>query len=37
MKGNDEVVQVLQDVLCAELTAVNQHFIHSRMNEIWGY
>jgi len=37
MKGNDEIIQVLQDVLCAELTAVNQYFIHARMNENWGY
>jgi len=37
MKGNDEVIQVLQDALCAELTAVNQYFIHARMNENWGY
>jgi len=37
MKSNDEVVQVLQDVLSAELTAVNQYFIHARMNENWGY
>ena len=37
MKGNAEIIEVLQDVLCAELTAVNQYFIHARMNENWGY
>ena len=37
MKGNDEIIDVLQEVLSAELTAVNQYFIHARMNENWGY
>lgn len=37
MKGNDEVIEVLNDVLCAELTSINQYFIHSEMCENWRY
>ena len=37
MKGHDQIVGALNDVLTAELTAVNQYFIHARMCENWGY
>jgi bacterioferritin len=37
MKGNDDVLQVLNDVLCAELTGINQYFIHSEMCANWRY
>ena len=37
MRGNDDVIQALNDVLTAELTAINQYFVHYKMCENWGY
>ncbi len=37
MKGNAKVIEILNDVLCAELTAVNQYFIHGMMCGNWRY
>jgi len=37
MKGNEEVISVLNEVLTSELTAINQYFIHSKMCDDWGF
>jgi bacterioferritin len=37
MKGHDQVIAYLNELLAGELTAIDQYFIHSRMYENWGY
>jgi len=37
MQGNPTIVEFLNEVLTAELTAVNQYFIHAKMMDNWGY
>ncbi len=37
MRGNDDVIEVLNEVLTAELTAINQYFLHAKIMEDWGY
>lgn len=37
MQGDAEIIELLNEVLTAELTAVNQYFIHAKMQQNWGY
>jgi bacterioferritin len=37
MKGHDDIIELLNDVLTAELTAINQYFVDAKMYQNWGY
>ena len=37
MKADKQIIALLNDVLTAELTAVNQYFLHARLCHHWGY
>jgi bacterioferritin len=37
MQSTPEIIELLNDVLTAELTAINQYFIHYKMQDNWGY
>lgn len=37
MKAKDGVINILNKVLTADLTAINQYYVHAKMCENWGY
>jgi len=37
MKGNDKVIEILNELLADEITAINQYIIHAEICDSWGY
>src|SRR6476620_1814514 len=37
MKAKEGIIDLLNKILTADLTAINQYFLHAKMCENWGY
>jgi bacterioferritin len=37
MQGDPQIIDVLNEILTGELTAINQYFLHSKICKNWGY
>jgi bacterioferritin len=37
MRGDDDIISLLNEQLTSELTAINQYFLHAKMQANWGF